>query len=769
MRVFLILLILLLTATTSYSQQFTGKVTDTQNQLIEFANVALYSLPDSTLVTGTVTNQAGEFSLSPNGVKEAFLKISFIGYETQIVPATSEQNIVLKDDSKVLGEVVVQGTRKAFQMQNGNIVANVSGTVLGKEVNALEVLRKIPGMTLKDGQLSSFIGGTPIVYINGKKTQSMAEVQQLEVKNIKTVELNTNPGAEYDASTGAVLLVTTHKRLEGLAVQVENYARINSFFSHDNTLKINYKKDKMNFFGQIEYSDYRKKTGQDLTTIVLAPDTVWRSELPMRELSRSSKALEYTIGSDYEISQNHSFGIKYDGSFNNTHSYTLQPLTLWADQKVFTRIEGNSDNQKEEDKHYINGYYRGKLTDKMQMELYADWLKRNTNETQIVKENSTENGSSTTKITTKSDNSLFGITPKFRYTISNHHQLLAGADFNSVEVKKLLNYLPEILTDTRSETAETKFAGYLNYSYNNENGFSFGTGLRYEWVNSQFNDLNNEKNNLHRVYSNLFPNVQASYRQGLVTQSLSYRSGITRPPFSVINGGTYYVNRFLYQEGNPKLEPEILHNVQYNLMYRFIYLSLRYSYIKNSIQMEYQSPNPASNIIKSTWTNYDNQQRLQAVLNLRHTFEFYTPSLTLAYTQNFLDVPVNNTIKRINKPFGYINFNNDFDFSNGFLFNAEYSFNGGGTFGALYIGKTHVFNARVQKTFFKDKLQASLRVNDIFGKDIIRLNGQIHHIRMTNVDYQDRRSVSLNLIWRFNNYKKTYKGQSASQEEINRL
>lgn len=185
--------------------------------------------------------------------------------------------------------------------------------------------------------------------------------------------------------------------------------------------------------------------------------------------------------------------------------------------------------------------------------------------------------------------------------------------------------------------------------------------------------------------------------------------------------------------------------------------------------MEFQSPNPTSNIIKSTWTNYDKMQRLQAVLNFRHTYGVYTPSLTLGYTQSFLDVPVNNMTERINKPFGYINFNNDIVLSNDFLFNAEYTFNGGGTFGALYIGQTHVFNIRVQKMFLKDKLQISLNANDIFAKDVIRLNGQIHHIRMNNVDYQDRRSLSLNLIWRFNNYKKTYKGQSASKDEINRL
>ncbi len=38
------------------AQNITGKVVDMANQPVEFANVVLYSLPDSTLIRGTVTD-----------------------------------------------------------------------------------------------------------------------------------------------------------------------------------------------------------------------------------------------------------------------------------------------------------------------------------------------------------------------------------------------------------------------------------------------------------------------------------------------------------------------------------------------------------------------------------------------------------------------------------------------------------------------------------------------------------------------------------------
>ena len=38
-----------------------------------------------------------------------------------------------------------------------------------------------------------------------------------------------------------------------------------------------------------------------------------------------------------------------------------------------------------------------------------------------------------------------------------------------------------------------------------------------------------------------------------------------------------------------------------------------------------------------------------------------------------------------------------------------------------------------------------------------------------NYNYSDLRSLTLNVVWRFNNYNKQYKGESAAEDEIRRL
>ena len=109
MKTFATTILIALTAISISAQNITGKVIDVQNQPVEFANVALYSLPDSTLSTGTATNQNGEFTLVSSGIN-GYLEISFIGYETKKVSATTEQTITLKDDSNLLDEVVIKGS-----------------------------------------------------------------------------------------------------------------------------------------------------------------------------------------------------------------------------------------------------------------------------------------------------------------------------------------------------------------------------------------------------------------------------------------------------------------------------------------------------------------------------------------------------------------------------------------------------------------------------------------------------------------------------------
>lgn len=91
-------------ATSSYAQTIAvqGTVKDTAGESIIGANVVVKGTTN-----GTITNLDGHFQLDTN--KGDIIVISFIGYQSQELPADPVMNVVLKEDTEQLDEVVVIG------------------------------------------------------------------------------------------------------------------------------------------------------------------------------------------------------------------------------------------------------------------------------------------------------------------------------------------------------------------------------------------------------------------------------------------------------------------------------------------------------------------------------------------------------------------------------------------------------------------------------------------------------------------------------------
>ena len=104
-KVLLTLVVGLFLSVGAFAQQITvnGIVKDTTGEPVIGANVLVKGTTN-----GTITDFDGNFQLSAN--KGDIIVISFIGFTAQELPATAElMNVVLKDDSEMLSEVVVIG------------------------------------------------------------------------------------------------------------------------------------------------------------------------------------------------------------------------------------------------------------------------------------------------------------------------------------------------------------------------------------------------------------------------------------------------------------------------------------------------------------------------------------------------------------------------------------------------------------------------------------------------------------------------------------
>ncbi|MDD4968735.1 MAG: outer membrane beta-barrel protein [Paludibacter sp.] len=197
---FLILFFIFCIVTTGQSQEsssyqkLTGKVVTTDNnQLVSlpFASIRLLSAKDSSYLTGTTTNNNGQFELRVENGKEQLLLVSCIGYEALYQPFILTNNtlsytlkdIVLSGKSVKLSEAVVVGQRSEMVVKTDTVEYNASAYKLQQNAVVEDLLKKLPGITITDeGKI--LVNGKEVkrVMVDGK--DFFRSNPNLSIKNI---------------------------------------------------------------------------------------------------------------------------------------------------------------------------------------------------------------------------------------------------------------------------------------------------------------------------------------------------------------------------------------------------------------------------------------------------------------------------------------------------------------------------------------------------------------------------------------------------------
>ena len=148
----LTLLAVLGISVSAFAQQITvnGVVQDTQGEPIIGANILVKGTSN-----GTITDLDGNFQLTTDA--DATLVISFIGYQTQELPAQPVMNITLRDDTEQLDEVVVigYGSVKKNDLSGSVVALKAEELNKGAVTSPQELIQgKVPGLHVSspDGQ-----------------------------------------------------------------------------------------------------------------------------------------------------------------------------------------------------------------------------------------------------------------------------------------------------------------------------------------------------------------------------------------------------------------------------------------------------------------------------------------------------------------------------------------------------------------------------------------------------------------------------------------
>ena len=371
----IILFLLLVSILLPLHAQIRGTVRDNDSNPIEFANVALYSISDSSLIAGTITNREGHFSLSNDYNSDAYLQISFIGYETKMVEAANEQRITLLPETTELGELVVNGDMPRIRVRNDALVTSVENTVLSKAGTANDVLKRLPAVTGDDGAFEIFGKGAAKIYINNREMRDPAELDRIGSADIREVEIVYNPGARYDASVKAVIRIHTVRKVgDGFGFDLRS-----TYLQTENTdlrqqLNVNYRNNGWDLFSTLKYERYAYLQESIIRQSTYV-DTLWTQENLLR-VDGLSNPLTAVAGINYEFSSKQQAGVKYTlTTFPGKNRNMANTISdVYANGQFYDRLVSRDEQQQElKPRHRINGYYNatfGKLTVDFNGDLY---------------------------------------------------------------------------------------------------------------------------------------------------------------------------------------------------------------------------------------------------------------------------------------------------------------------------------------------------------------------------------------------------------------
>ena len=232
-RRFLLLLIAgVLMTVQGFAQTITvnGIVKDKTGETVIGANVLVKGT-----TTGTITDFDGKFTLQAN--KGDIIVISFIGYQSQELPASDNMNIVLSDDTQLLDDVVVIGYGSVKKEDlSGSVVAIKAEEMNKGAVTSPQelIMGKVPGLAINQGDGGPGSGSTirirsgaslnasndPLVVIDGipvsndaapGSPNALATINPNDIETF-TVLKDASATAIYGSrASNGVIIITTKK------------------------------------------------------------------------------------------------------------------------------------------------------------------------------------------------------------------------------------------------------------------------------------------------------------------------------------------------------------------------------------------------------------------------------------------------------------------------------------------------------------------------------------------------------------------------------
>ena len=631
-RFFLVMMMLTVSAVVM-AQKTTVKGTlmaNGQDESEPFATVRVFKAGKSDKpVAMFLTDENGQFAQEVKGKGKFDIVFSSVGKEDlrQTIEICSNDvldlgTLYIKENENMLKDVVVVAQKPLVKMDVDKMSYNVAEDEDSKSNTVLDMLRKVPMVTV-DGQDNISVNGSPNfkVYVDGMPNVMFSSNPSMVFKSmpataVKSIEVITNPGAKYDAEGAAgILNIVLNKQNAQAAQSMDGYngsVRASagnkqlggSVFISGQQGKFSYSANVMTSYNKPGTTTTEMEQIQDNgTSQILTSENNVKTPFTMGNLT-----LGYQLDSMSVINltaQVNSMNMKSNGTTNTTMSgngygtgFSYGSTTDMKNSR--TSFSGSLDYQR---------FFNKAHTQSLALTYQLNYSPATTEMTNTFGTTSSlidlTNRYSENK--DKTTNHIFQL--DYSMPLGTGQTLNLGTKLQLHDATSDAKYyLKDVYDPSSSSEYEYKnsiLAGYGEYA-GNFNNFGIKAGLRYEytWQDVQYHLGNGQ--DFKTNYGSLVPTASMQYTLSQGSNlGLTYNMRISRPGISYLNPYVDKSNPIAITYGNPDLEVEKAHNI--SLVYNtftpklMVNLNLHHNFVDNAIsQYSFYDNN---NLLNTTYGN----------------------------------------------------------------------------------------------------------------------------------------------------------------------
>jgi hypothetical protein len=795
----------ILLSTALLAQQINGTVKDPQGKGVMNATVSLLNAKDSSVSKLALTKADGIFSIAGIKAGKYLLTTSHVGFNKTFsslfdFDGATDVTIPVLQLEKSTGDmkgVTVTAKKPIVEVKADRTILNVEGTINATGTDALELLRKSPGVTVdKDDKLSLSGKNGVQVYIDGKPspltgTDLANYLKSTQSSQIESIELITNPSAKYEAAgnAGIINIRLKKNRAYGANGSVNAGWNIGTYAKYNSGISLNYRHKKTNLFGNYNYNNSLNENQFNLFRTTPSDSSFSQRSIMLNDnVSHGFKA-----GVDYYATTKSTFGIMANGNFsdNGFQNNGRTEIAYIPSRTIDRLLIANNTSESNRDNLNLNANYRFADTSGHELNIDADYGYYNSDSYQLQPNNIYDASGSnlkqndTYRMFTPSEIDLYSTKVDYEQNFKKG-RLGLGSKISLVQTDNTFQrYSGQSssigLEDTRNnfKYKENVNAVYVNYNRQFTKGVMIQAGLRVENTHSEghstgfrwdntLNKMISVDSLIDRKYTDPFPSAAVTFNKNPMNQwGLTYSRRIDRPSYQDLNPFEFNLDKYTFQRGNPNLRPQYTNSfgITNTFKYRFT-TTLNYSHVDDVFSMI-----PESEGTKALITNKN--VAVQDIVSLNFSmplqYKWYSIFANLnAFYSTF--TPKTDLYKKVNVASFQIYAQQTFKLSKNTTAELSGFYSAPSVWQGAFKGKEmYGIDGGLQQTVLKGKGTLKASVTDIFktmrwaGEN--KITGQVLNVN----GRWESRQFRLNFSYRFgSNQVKQARQRKSSVEEENK-